>query len=108
MRSSTTKLPEMSVLLNHERSQQTEYSVGRSCRMRQGSIEGNSHAGRSDLVRRGNMSHRPFREISLTAGLTAENCDLPMSRIALYLFEDPLDCQLRSFQCLCEIAGIKE
>jgi hypothetical protein len=54
------------------------------------------------------MSHRPFREISATVGLTAEHRDIPMSGIALYPFEDLLDRQPRSFECLREMAGIKE
>ncbi len=54
------------------------------------------------------MSHRPFRKISATVGLTAEHRDIPMSWIALYPFEDQLDRQPRSFERLCEIAGIKE
>jgi hypothetical protein len=54
------------------------------------------------------MSHRPFRKISATVGLTAEHRDIPMSRIALYPFEELLDRQPRPFQCLRKIAGIKE
>jgi hypothetical protein len=44
----------------------------------------------------------------MTAGLTAEHRDFPMPRIALYPFKDLLDRQSRSFECLCEVAGIKQ
>ena len=76
--------------------------------MQQSCIEGDSSHIGGGPAWSGNMSHRPIREISVTVSLTAEHRHIPMSRIALYLFEDLLDCQLRSFQCLCEIAGIKE
>ena len=44
----------------------------------------------------------------MTAGLAAENYDVPMSWIALYILENFLNAQLRSFQHLREIGGIKK
>src|ERR1700684_3076690 len=77
--------------------------------MQQSGIEGTrSHTGGGAPAWRGDISHRPFREISVTVGLTAEHCNIPMSRIALYPFEDLLDRQSRSFECLREVAGIEE
>src|ERR1700677_3051789 len=77
--------------------------------MQQRCIRGNSsHTGGGGPAWWGNIGHRPFREISAAFFLTAEHCHIPMSRIALYPFEDLLDRQSRSFECLREVAGIKE
>ena len=54
------------------------------------------------------MSHGPLGEGSLRCASAFQHRDFAVSRIPLNFLEDTLDCRLRTFQNLREVAGVKE